>query len=105
MKVGELTLLPAIRQAPKDTLIIADGFSCREQIRQATDREALHPAQVLQLALRQRRTEVAAKYPESIYLQERQREHDSAQRNAVLIFGAAALVLLALARSREARVL
>jgi Fe-S oxidoreductase len=105
MKVGDLMLLPAIRKAPKGTLIIADGFSCREQIRQATDREALHPAQVLQLALRQRRTEVATTYPERIYLQERQREHDSAQRNAALVFGAAALVLLALAGSRKARVL
>ena len=41
MNVGELVLLPAVRRAAKDTLIIADGFSCREQIRQATDREAL----------------------------------------------------------------
>ena len=55
MNVGELVLLPAVRRAAKDTLIIADGFSCREQIRQATDREALHTAQVLQLALEQGR--------------------------------------------------
>jgi Fe-S oxidoreductase len=52
MKVGERVLLPAVRSAPKDTLIIADGFSCREQIAQTTDRRALHLAQVLQRALR-----------------------------------------------------
>ena len=48
---GERVLLPAVRGAPKDTLIIADGFSCREQIAQATDRRALHLAEALQMAL------------------------------------------------------
>src|SRR5512142_3451798 len=49
--VGERVLLPAVRQADGDTLIIADGFSCREQIADLTDRGALHLAQVLQMAL------------------------------------------------------
>ena len=52
MRVGERVLLPKVRQAPADTIIIADGFSCREQIAQATGREALHLSQVLQMALR-----------------------------------------------------
>jgi len=47
--IGELELLPAVRQAPADWLIIADGFSCREQIAQLTHRRALHLAQVLQM--------------------------------------------------------
>ncbi|HYM25151.1 MAG TPA: FAD-binding and (Fe-S)-binding domain-containing protein [Vicinamibacterales bacterium] len=47
MKVGELVLLPAVRAAKPDTLIVADGFSCREQIAQATGRRALHLAEVL----------------------------------------------------------
>ena len=46
-------LLPAVRAATKDTLIIADGFSCREQIAQATGRRALHLAEVLEMALRE----------------------------------------------------
>jgi len=50
-KAGERVLLPAVRAASPDTLIIADGFSCREQIAQTTERRALHLAQVLQLAL------------------------------------------------------
>jgi FAD/FMN-containing dehydrogenase/Fe-S oxidoreductase len=49
--IGELELLPAVRQAPPDWLIIADGFSCREQIAQGTHRHALHVAEVLQMAL------------------------------------------------------
>lgn len=53
VKAGERVLLPAVRQAQADTLIIADGFSCREQIAQLTDRPALHLAEVIQLALRE----------------------------------------------------
>jgi hypothetical protein len=48
---GERALLPEVRQASDDTIICADGFSCREQIRQSTDRHPLHLAQVMQLAL------------------------------------------------------
>lgn len=51
VKVGERVLLPAVRNAPGSTVVIADGFSCREQIRQLTGRKALHLAQVLQMAL------------------------------------------------------
>jgi Fe-S oxidoreductase len=51
--IGERVLLPAVRQADPATLIITDGFSCREQIRQGTGRQALHLAQVLELALTQ----------------------------------------------------
>ena len=51
IKCGERVLLPAVREADEDTLIIADGFSCRTQIEQATDREALHLAQVIRLGL------------------------------------------------------
>jgi FAD/FMN-containing dehydrogenase/Fe-S oxidoreductase len=54
--IGERVLLPAIRQEPAETLIVADGFSCREQIRQATGRKAVHFAEVLQMAMQQRNT-------------------------------------------------
>jgi len=50
---GERVLLPAVRSAAADTLIVANGFSCREQIAQTTEREALHIAQVLKRALDQ----------------------------------------------------
>ena len=48
--VGERVLLPAVRKTAADTLIVTDGFSCREQIRQATGRKALHLAEALDLA-------------------------------------------------------
>jgi Fe-S oxidoreductase len=47
---GERGLLPAVRAAPRDALVLADGFSCREQIAQNTDRRGLHLAEVLALA-------------------------------------------------------
>jgi FAD/FMN-containing dehydrogenase/Fe-S oxidoreductase len=49
--IGERVLLPAVRQAEPDTLVLSDGFSCREQIFQATGREALHLADVLKIAM------------------------------------------------------
>ncbi|MDQ1538630.1 MAG: hypothetical protein QOE58_3023, partial [Actinomycetota bacterium] len=52
--VGERVLLPAVRAAANTTLIIADGFSCRTQIDQQTDRLPLHLAQVLAAALPRR---------------------------------------------------
>jgi hypothetical protein len=53
MRCGERALLPAVRAANGDTLIIADGFSCREQIVQTTGVQALHLAEVLRMALHQ----------------------------------------------------
>jgi hypothetical protein len=48
---GERVLLPKVREAAPDTLVVADGFSCRSQIEQGgTARRALHAAQVLALA-------------------------------------------------------
>jgi Fe-S oxidoreductase len=64
-EIGERVLLPAVRAAPASTLVIADGFSCREQIAQNTDRRALHTAQVLQLALHEgRKVQLDGRPPE-----------------------------------------
>jgi FAD/FMN-containing dehydrogenase/Fe-S oxidoreductase len=51
MKMGELNLLPAVRDAAPDMLIVADGTSCRQQIRDGAQREAIHVARVLEQAL------------------------------------------------------
>jgi FAD/FMN-containing dehydrogenase/Fe-S oxidoreductase len=51
-KMGELSLAPAVRTADQNSLIVADGTSCRHQIDDLTDRQALHVARVLQMALR-----------------------------------------------------
>jgi FAD/FMN-containing dehydrogenase/Fe-S oxidoreductase len=50
---GERVLLPEIRAANAETLIVADGFSCREQVAQSTRRQALHVADVIHLATRE----------------------------------------------------
>jgi FAD/FMN-containing dehydrogenase/Fe-S oxidoreductase len=49
--LGERVLLPEVRQAPPETLIVSDGFSCREQIFQATGRRAIHLAEAMRLAM------------------------------------------------------
>jgi FAD/FMN-containing dehydrogenase/Fe-S oxidoreductase len=67
MRIGERVLLPAVREAARDTIIIADGFSCREQIAQSTGREALHVAQVLHMAMQQNAT---GELPEKRYAEE-----------------------------------
>jgi Fe-S oxidoreductase len=51
MKMAELSLLPAVRAADAQTLIVADGTSCRHQIADGASRQAMHVAQVLALAL------------------------------------------------------
>jgi Fe-S oxidoreductase len=68
MKVGELVLLPDVRKAAPETLIVADGFSCREQISQATNRKALHLADVLDMARREGPRGPAGAYPERQYV-------------------------------------
>lgn len=51
MKIGELVLFPEIRKSSKDTIISAPGTSCRQQIKEGTGVNALHPVQVLFNAL------------------------------------------------------
>ena len=51
MKVGEQTLFPAVRKASNDTIIVANGTSCRHQIKDGTARVAVHPITVMYNAL------------------------------------------------------
>ena len=51
VKIGERRLLPAVREATTDTLLIADGFSCKTQVEQLTGRRALHLSQVIRMAM------------------------------------------------------
>jgi FAD/FMN-containing dehydrogenase/Fe-S oxidoreductase len=52
MKAGERVLLPSVRSAPADTMVVTNGFSCRSQIEHATQRTPLHLAQVARAAMR-----------------------------------------------------
>jgi len=56
LKMGELSLLPAVRNAPADAIIVADGTSCRHQIADGTEREALHVARVLAMSVEAKRS-------------------------------------------------
>ena len=80
--IGELELLPAVRNAPAGWLIIADGFSCREQIAQGTNRHALHVAEVLQMALNPPLTNDS--FPESAIMNQRHAEVRSSMQRAGL---------------------
>ena len=67
IKCGERHLLPAVRETKNETLVIANGFSCHEQILQQTGKKPLHIAEILHLAMKRgttRRTE-APKPPKS----------------------------------------
>src|SRR5262249_50774079 len=63
VQIGERVLLPSVRRADPSTLLISDGFSCREQIQQLTERHALHTAEILAMAIEPE--SVAGRYPES----------------------------------------
>ncbi|HWK58537.1 MAG TPA: FAD-linked oxidase C-terminal domain-containing protein [Parapedobacter sp.] len=52
MKVGELVLLPTVKDTPQEVLIAAPGTSCRHQIKDGTNRRAYHPVEILWQALR-----------------------------------------------------
>jgi FAD/FMN-containing dehydrogenase/Fe-S oxidoreductase len=64
IKAGERVLFPAVRDASKSTIVMADGFSCREQICQQTNRQGLHLSQVLQMALNEKNPANAEGFPE-----------------------------------------
>jgi FAD/FMN-containing dehydrogenase/Fe-S oxidoreductase len=96
--IGELELLPAVRKAPPDWLIIADGFSCREQIAQGTGRHALHLAEVLQMALDPSNL-ANDPYPESSPVRKQQTEVRDSMKHAALGLGALAAGSLLLWRA------
>ncbi len=51
MRMAEQSLLPKVREAATDTLIVADGTSCRHQIQAGAARDAIHVARVMEMAL------------------------------------------------------
>jgi Fe-S oxidoreductase len=99
---GEQALLPAVRGAAEDTLIVADGFSCQEQIEQTTGRRALHLSQVLQMALRRGGDGEAGDYSEAESLRSRA-EAPAGLLPAVLLGAGAVLTGVALARVSSRR--
>jgi FAD/FMN-containing dehydrogenase/Fe-S oxidoreductase len=90
--IGELELLPAVRKASPDCLIVADGFSCREQIAQCTNRHALHLAEVIQMAMRDGFSTTEGVYPEQAHVETRQAQvAQSMKRAGLAVAGTAAV--------------
>jgi FAD/FMN-containing dehydrogenase/Fe-S oxidoreductase len=104
--VGERALLPQVRDAGSDEIIIADGFSCQEQIQQQTDRAALHSAVVLRMAIRGE-TVPAGRHPETPLMNARQSEIRRGMKRVGLLIGvwaiAAITAALLVRKSRVSR--
>ena len=86
---GERKLLPEVRKAGLSTIIMADGFSCKEQIAQETNRHALHLAEVLEMGLRAEANEQPVIYPERQFIEPRKAAvNRSILRAGVITLGA-----------------
>jgi FAD/FMN-containing dehydrogenase/Fe-S oxidoreductase len=106
MASGELALLPAVRRAEANTIVVADGFSCQTQIGQSdAGRQALHVAQLMQMAREHGPAGYTGGRPEEAFADGRPRP--PAPRRAVrlsLLSGAGAVGLAAVGRSIASRI-
>ena len=69
---GERVLLPKVRAAPKEAILVTDGFSCRGQVEQATDRTPMHFAELCKMALDEAGAPTSDVYPERRYVTPKQ---------------------------------
>jgi hypothetical protein len=90
-------LLPEVRKAGLSTLIVADGFSCKEQIQQQTNRHGLHLAEVMALAQRHGKHGPNGIYPENELIEPRIKAQKRSMLRAGLITIGALLGIGALA--------
>jgi FAD/FMN-containing dehydrogenase/Fe-S oxidoreductase len=96
---GERVLLPEVRNTGLSTIVMADGFSCKEQISQQTNRHALHLAEVLEMGLRPaKRTTI---YPERNFVEPREAAQKKSIRRVGIVLGALALATAGLAVTRR----
>jgi len=101
-QIGERALLPAVREAPETTLILADGFSCRTQIAQETNRQGLHLAEVIRMA--QKEADSASPIPpeglpEASLVEERKHARRMARMSAAVTLVALGLLGVVTARA------
>ncbi len=100
MKIGERVLLPKVRAADRETLIITDGFSCREQIMHGTPRHAMHLAEVIQMGLHQPPSR-KKKYIETGFVQEEPSYPVLTAAGAVGVLAAGAFLFLGREKPRR----
>ncbi len=86
-KVGEHAFLPSVRSSGLNEVIIADGFSCREQISQMTQRHGLHMAEVLQLAIQHGPAGTNDLMPEKKLVEEQRRAIQKSKMETVAVLG------------------
>ncbi len=86
-----------MRDAEKDTILIADGFSCKTQLEQGSDRRALHIAQVIKMAMEKGARGAEGEYPEREYPDVVLNGHKNDLKAAAAVGAGAALVGGALA--------
>lgn len=99
-KIGERVLLPRVRWASADTVIVADGFSCRQQISHGTPRHAMHLAEVLQMGLRPEPKRSKRRYIEHGHTEPK---HGSSALGLLALAGVASAVGVYLASRRGKR--
>jgi hypothetical protein len=104
VKIGERALLPAVREAEDSTVIMADGFSCRTQIAQETDRQGLHLAEVIRMAQEEgvgvRGVDIYGQ-PEAELRERRKASRRRARMEALVALGALGLAGMAIARAAK----
>jgi FAD/FMN-containing dehydrogenase/Fe-S oxidoreductase len=88
IKCGERRLLPKVREAKPQTIVVADGFSCREQIMQTTKRQALHPAEVMKMALDDRSYSRDDAYPELRFMPDKEKKRRQIVLRGYVVLGA-----------------
>ena len=100
IKAGERVLLPRVRDLKSEGIIVADGFSCREQIEQNTDRKALHLAQVLDMAINEK---IYEPYPAKKYLKKTKIKATKKQKvlRSMVVAGIATVVVLCILRKKK----
>ncbi len=89
---GERVLLPGVREAKPETIVVADGFSCREQILQTTNRQALHPAEVMRMAIADRGVSRDDRLPERRFVEDPRARSMRVVRSGYAVLAAVAVV-------------
>ena len=97
IQCGERALLPRVRKASLEAIVMADGFSCREQISQQTNRHALHLAEVIEIAQRPAVHRAPGMYPEKELVARREAGLRRARNRTIAALGGLAVVGLLLA--------
>ena len=92
--------MPEVRKASVSTIIVADGFSCKEQIEQQTSRHALHLAEVMQMAMHNGAEENA---PETSIVDPRLLGQKKSMSRAAVVAGVVLVALVVILRASFAR--